>query len=224
MLEHVVVSSFSVAEVMRKLGLKSIGGQSHKYIRNKIDEFNIDRSHFKRQYQQGAPTAKKHWSLRLVKSHKIQSNLIRQALIESGRPYECEKCELRGDWQGEPITIQVDHINGDTEDNRPNNLRFLCPNCHSQTDTHSKTKTITHKKCVCGKKSKFERCAECYKKDRRKSIPSTEELRELVWSKPSVDIARDYGVSDRTIGKWCTKRGITKPPPGYWMKTPKPGT
>ncbi len=103
-------------------------------------------------------------------------------------------------------------------DNTPDNLRFLCPNCHSQTETHSKVKILQFNKCNCGKKSKNKRCSECYNKEREDGIPSIEELRELVWSKPSTHIAKDFGVSDRMIGKWCVKRGITKPPPGYWKK------
>ena len=48
--------------------------------------------------------------------------------------YKCAKCGL-SDWLGEKITLQVDHIDGNASDNMPNNLRLICPNCHSQTKT-----------------------------------------------------------------------------------------
>jgi hypothetical protein len=50
-------------------------------------------------------------------------------------PYVCGGCGLVDSWQGEPLVLELDHINGDPADNRVENLRFLCPNCHSQTET-----------------------------------------------------------------------------------------
>ncbi len=61
----------------------------------------------------------------------VKLTIIRDKLI----PYKCCICSLSGIWQGKPITLQLDHINGINNDNRLTNLRFLCPNCHSQTDT-----------------------------------------------------------------------------------------
>lgn len=45
--------------------------------------------------------------------------------------YECSICGNKGEWQGKPLTLQLDHINGNHKDNRIINLRFLCPNCHT---------------------------------------------------------------------------------------------
>jgi len=47
----------------------------------------------------------------------------------------CVDCQNDGTWQGKPLSLQVDHINGDSDNNLPENLRLLCPNCHSQTPT-----------------------------------------------------------------------------------------
>jgi hypothetical protein len=48
--------------------------------------------------------------------------------------YKCVCCNI-SEWQGNPITLQVDHIDGHADNNKPDNLRLICPNCHSQTNT-----------------------------------------------------------------------------------------
>ncbi|MBW4601047.1 MAG: hypothetical protein KME29_16050 [Calothrix sp. FI2-JRJ7] len=53
---------------------------------------------------------------------------------------------------------------------------------------------------------------------RRAVRPSKEELEKLVWTKSTVQVAKDFGVSDKTIEKWCKLYGIEKPPRGYWAK------
>lgn len=62
----------------------------------------------------------------------IKARILSQNLID----YECEKCNNDGWWQDETMVLDLDHINGKSRDNRLENLRFLCPNCHSQTPTY----------------------------------------------------------------------------------------
>ena len=67
---------------------------------------------------------------------QYQSNKIRIRLIEEGiKEAKCECCN-NTEWLGKPISLEVDHINGDSKDHRLNNLKILCPNCHAQTETY----------------------------------------------------------------------------------------
>lgn len=63
---------------------------------------------------------------------RIDRPTARKYLAEA-RGYKCEVCSI-SDWQGKPITLHVDHINGDPSNDHPDNLRLICPNCHSQTE------------------------------------------------------------------------------------------
>lgn len=50
------------------------------------------------------------------------------------RENKCEICDLIPEWMGKPLVLQLDHIDGNSDNNFPSNLRLICPNCHSQTD------------------------------------------------------------------------------------------
>lgn len=65
--------------------------------------------------------------------HLIKNRVIKQKLIE----YKCCECGNEGTWMGKPLTLQLDHENGISDDHRLSNLRFICANCHSQTDTYA---------------------------------------------------------------------------------------
>jgi Zn finger protein HypA/HybF involved in hydrogenase expression len=72
----------------------------------------------------------------LVRGAPITTAQLRRRLIEEGvLEARCSRCGL-SEWQGQPIPLELDHINGDRRDNRLVNLRLLCPNCHALTDTY----------------------------------------------------------------------------------------
>jgi 5-methylcytosine-specific restriction endonuclease McrA len=70
-------------------------------------------------------------STRRTKGARLASAILCVGLY----PYVCAECRQPPEWNGKPLVLQVHHINGDPTDSRPENLQFLCPNCHTQTDT-----------------------------------------------------------------------------------------
>ena len=67
---------------------------------------------------------------------KMRSYILKMRLVNEGyKNLECEECGIQNEWNGKSIVLELDHMNGDNKDNRLENLKILCPNCHSQTPT-----------------------------------------------------------------------------------------
>ena len=150
LLEPIVKESISVAEVLRKMG-KNQAGSIATHLSKVIKKLDIDTSHFLgSRANQGMKhvggSKRKEWNEILVlrKSDRRESAYkLRRALIESGRPYECELCGNTGSWLDKALRLQVEHKNGNWQDCRPQNVGFYCPNCHSQTLNHSGSQGFT---------------------------------------------------------------------------------
>ncbi|MFJ7202847.1 HNH endonuclease signature motif containing protein [Streptomyces sp. NPDC098789] len=139
-LSEAVAASTTMCEVLRRLGLDVVGGH-HTHISRRVKAYGIDTSHFQLPSSAGRPKVRRTAETTLVKqekahSRRTQSEQLKSALAALGIPNRCHECGNDGTWQGCPLPLEVDHINGDWSDNRPENLRLLCPNCHSTTDTY----------------------------------------------------------------------------------------
>ena len=146
-LTEAVKKSISMAQTIRNLGLKEAGG-TYMHIKRKIISFNIDTSHF---------LGQRHWIGKKSKLRKkaidilIKRNsgkrcpayLLRRALLEIKRDYICEICGMKPLWNGKELRFHIDHKNGDWLDDRQENIRFVCPNCHSQTEGYNGSKNLS---------------------------------------------------------------------------------
>lgn len=150
-LSEAVENSLSVAGVLRYLGLKQAGG-TQAHISRRIKEFGIDTSHFTGARWNKGKTFKKLQKssedilvMLPVGSKRTKRKLLLRAMLESDTIYKCVGCGNDGEWMGNSLTLEIDHIDGDWLNNKIENLRFLCPNCHSQQDTTNKSWKHTDK-------------------------------------------------------------------------------
>ena len=148
LLEPLVKKNVSVSGVMRGLGFKTLQGGSHTYLSSVIRKWHIDTSHFTGRASnrglshKGGPEKKSPQEILILRKDgkRQKSYQLRRALIESGRLYQCSNCGLNGTWRGKPLMLEVDHLNRNFLDDRAENLAFMCPNCHCQTDGHCGSK------------------------------------------------------------------------------------
>jgi len=140
-LAQAVAKSFSIAGVIRALDLVE-SGISRAKVKESIALHGIDTSHFTGQlHNKGKKTGPRRRPEELLRrlppgSHRVPGERLRAMLVHIGHSDTCQMCGTPPSWLGQPMTLEVDHINGDWLDNRVENLRLLCPNCHSVTPTY----------------------------------------------------------------------------------------
>ena len=147
---EIVKKSLSYANVCKQIGISSVGGNFNK-IKKYIKLYDINIDHFT---GQGWNTGDRYKFFgKLIPLDKIlqgeyptfPTNHLRKRLIKEG--LKKEKCEICGitDWNNKKISFHLDHIDGDNTNHKLYNLRILCPNCHSQTDTYGSKNMIKNK-------------------------------------------------------------------------------
>ena len=134
---EIIANSFSYSDCLRALGLGTRGGSSTDVLKRRIQELGCSTEHFNRGAGGGSYQKYTMEEILTKDSNYVAISRLKKRLVNEGYlQYKCACCGIT-EWQGKPITLQLDHINGDNRDHRIENLRFLCPNCHSQTETYA---------------------------------------------------------------------------------------
>ncbi|CAL9559819.1 hypothetical protein SUDANB105_04598 [Streptomyces sp. enrichment culture] len=136
-LRAVVADSHSIRDVVRRLGLDQVGG-NQAHIARRIAALGIDTSHFTppRGPSPRGGARRAGLSMGTRDDGRVSGQRLRRELLRLGHEERCAMCGTGPEWNGRPLTLEVDHVSGEWWDNRPDNLRLLCPNCHAVTDTY----------------------------------------------------------------------------------------
>ena len=130
-------NSKSFLEAIKKFGYQSISTGHYKQVKNELDNRNIEKPIY-RYYGDFQKINRKTSQELFVENSKSSTGNIKKRIIgDNLLEYKCEKCGNTGQWKNEKLILQLEHKNGISNDNRVDNLEWMCPNCHSQTDTFS---------------------------------------------------------------------------------------
>ncbi len=124
-LQEIVSNSISLAECLKKMNLVPAGG-NYANIQRNIDRYQLDTSHFLGQAHNKGKELKTFEGL-------TNPSFIKKRLIKE-LGHQCQNCNLSS-WMDMPITLELEHCDGNNRNNERTNLKLLCPNCHSQTPT-----------------------------------------------------------------------------------------
>lgn len=206
-----VNESDTYTDVLKKCGYKNFGNA--KTVKKRIILLNLSTEHF---VKYKLPTTSKRLleSILIENIHLNSTDLKKRLIKELNWEYKCAECGI-SEWNNKKISLELDHINGIHTDNRIENLRLQCPNCHSQTPTFralNKEKKEIRKCTDCNEniyiQNKSGYCIKCIAKHRKplKDIPSLEELEnDMKELKTYVAVGKKHNVSNNCIKKWIKK-------------------
>ena len=229
-LQKLLDESPSFLSLFATLGLSKYSGH-HKNLNRRVEKENLDltklnKNRLKKQRAGLCPRPFKLTDEEYFTEGSFRggSNLKKRLLSGNYLKEVCSDCGIGPEYNNKPLTLQVDHVNGSNEDNRMENLRLLCPNCHSQTDTFCgrsiklekkkiREENKEYKKCSCGKRisEHSNACRKCNPiRCPRRFDTTYDELYNLVVKRaiPFVQLGKRFGVSDNAIRKRCVVLGV----------------
>lgn len=225
-IREAVASSFSLKQAIEKLNIIAAGG-NYKTIKRYIKLYNVDTSHM---------TGNKVWykdrkpafnirpiedylnGLANISSHDLKKRLLKEGIFQ----HQCSSClrktwmcELT-DWEEAPIKLELEHKDGDPDNNKLENLCLLCPLCHSYTLTYKGKNRAGYKERIKAGFYSYDKWTKIDKRrirkdriDSRKVVwPSKEELAKLIEELPWTKIGKMFGVTDNAVRKWARKYGL----------------
>jgi hypothetical protein len=221
-----IAGSKSYSEALRRLGMRAAGG-NHATLRKYAERiWHIPTDHFDphaSQRIQLATRVPRPLSEYLTEHSSYSRGALKRRLFAEGvKERCCELCGVGERWQGRPMSLVLDHINGVADDNRLENLQIVCPNCAATLDTHcgrnkprrcpgcetlfrpsdKRQQYCSHKCWLASPQFKAENAKASRRQVERPSYEQLlADLAELSW----VSVGAKYGVSDNAVRKWMRR-------------------
>lgn len=223
-LEYVINTYDSWSSILRALGIYDAHNKRISTLIKRLDFLDIDYSKIHYVKKSGC-TKKYSFNEVFKKNNNISPYTVREHFKKLTKDsYNCAICGLGPEWNGKPLVLTMDHIDGNHNNNEFSNLRWLCPNCDRQTETYSGKNKIRirkayspekRRKCICprcGRKkdSKAHYCLDCYNTLKSLHInggtgvkPSRITLKEEIRKYSFEYLGKKYDVSGNAVKKWC---------------------
>lgn len=192
---EMVKQASSYADILRAANLHYKGANINT-VKRRISHLKLDDSHIPKGMasNHGRKFECRRYSVEdavnevFISNSKMQRERVKKMLLRFDLiPYKCE-CGIDGNWRGKKLSLQLEHKNGISNDNRLDNLCFMCPNCHSQTDTFAGKST----------RKKYEEY-------------DTEEFRNDCKTLSAKAVRKKYKISANVLGKICDRSSIDRP-------------
>lgn len=136
-IQGILDTSATMSEVCRRLGVSASNGSS-RTVHARVDGFSwhqFELNHKAYKLSLTRERALTHEEI-FTENSSVPRKTVRKVILRDNLlPYTCSECPIGPEWNGKVLSLQLDHRNGINNDHRLDNLRFLCPNCHSQTPT-----------------------------------------------------------------------------------------
>ena len=198
----IVTKNGTMSDILKAVGLSIKGTGNYSTLKKMLKKHGIDRDLLSRNASKRRSDFWKTFRTKkplkdvMTIDSSYNRNHLKVRLLEDGLLREvCYICGQKSVWNGKKLVLQLDHINGVYNDNRLENLRLVCPNCHSQTESFSGK---------CFKKIKKRNGGKIPRPWSRKvkNRPSRKDLIELVKQTNYSSVGRIYGVSGNAVKKW----------------------